>query len=108
MPRALARALSASSNGRGTRMLICSSFFSNSNRIGLNCEKSSSDRSCARNFSAALSVLSFGTFFFIGGDFLRVPGLRAGDNNNQLGEHLKVFDIEGVDPLNVVSLHGRD
>src|SRR5271157_255647 len=72
MPRALALALSASSNGLGTRMLICSSFFSNSNRAGLNCEKSSPDRSCARNLSAALSVLSFGTFFFISGNFLCV------------------------------------
>src|SRR5271157_4742046 len=31
MPRALALALSASSNGLGTRMLICSSFFSSGN-----------------------------------------------------------------------------
>src|ERR1039458_7049039 len=76
MPRAFALALSAASNGLGTRMLICSSFFSNSNRTGLNCEKSSSDRSCARNASACLSVLSLGTFFFfigfIGGDLLCV------------------------------------
>src|SRR5271157_2371803 len=72
MPRALARALTAASNGLGTRMLICWSFFSNSNRAGLNCEKSSSDRSCARNASAASSVLSLGTFFFIGVDLLRV------------------------------------
>src|SRR5271157_961535 len=40
------------------------------------------------------------------GNLLRVPPLRTGDNNNQLGKHLKVSDIEGVDPLNVVSLHG--
>src|SRR5208283_2343228 len=72
MPRAFALALSAASNGLGTRIFICSSFFSNSNRAGLNCEKSSSDRSCARNASAALSVLSFGTFFFIGGDLIRM------------------------------------
>src|SRR5208283_4212965 len=72
MPRAFARALTAASNGLGTRMLICSSFFSNSNRAGLNCEKSRSDRSCARNASASLSVLSLGTFFFIGCNLLRV------------------------------------
>src|SRR6478672_2501985 len=72
MPRAFARALRAASNGLGTRMLICSSFFSNSNRDGLNCEKSRSDRSCARNASASLSVLSLGTFFFIACDLLRV------------------------------------
>src|SRR5580693_466351 len=72
MPRAFARALRAASNGLGTRMLICSSFFSNSNRDGLNCEKSRPDRSCARNASASLSVLSLGTFFFIGCDLLRV------------------------------------
>src|SRR5271157_4530135 len=74
MPRALALALSASSNGLGTRMLICSSFFSNSNRTGLNCEKSSPDRSCAKNLSAALSVLSFGTFFFISRN---LPGVHV-------------------------------
>src|SRR5271157_1339342 len=72
MPRALARAFSAASNGVDTRMLTCSSFFSNSNCAGLNCEKSRSDRSRARNASACLSVLSLGTFFFIGGDLLRV------------------------------------
>src|SRR5450755_4271272 len=47
-------------------MLICSSFFSNSKRVGLNCEKSRLERSWARNASAARSVLSRGTFLFIG------------------------------------------
>jgi len=39
MPRTFARAFTASSNCFGTRMLICSSFFSNSNRAA-----TSSDR----------------------------------------------------------------
>src|SRR5271167_293191 len=84
MPRAFARALTAASNGLGTRMLICSSFFSKSNRAGLNCEKSRSDRSCARNASASLSVLSLGTFFFIGGDLLRmhVAGRHRADESS--------------------------
>ena len=44
-------------------MLICSSFFSNSNRVGLNCEKSRVERSWARNASACSSVFRRGTFF---------------------------------------------
>src|SRR5271157_1590621 len=74
MPRALARALIAASKGLGTRILICSSFFSNSNCTGLNCEKSRVDKSWSRNSSAALSVLSLGTCFFIGGD---LPGVHV-------------------------------
>src|SRR5580700_665131 len=65
MPRTFARAFTASSNCFGTRMLICSSFLSNSNRAGLNCEKSRLERSRARNASACLSVLRRGTFFFL-------------------------------------------
>src|ERR1700694_5376148 len=72
IPRAFARAFTAASNGFGTRMLICSSFFSNSNRAALNCEKSRLDRSWARNASACRSVLSRGTFFFIGCNLLGV------------------------------------
>ena len=63
MPRTFARAFTASSNCFGTRMLICSSFFSNSNRAGLNCEKSRLARSLARNASACRSVLRRGAFF---------------------------------------------
>src|ERR1700756_167489 len=58
-------------------MLIWSSFFSNSNRAALNCEKSRSERSRARNASVCLSVLSRGTFlFFISCNLLSVhiPG----------------------------------
>src|SRR5215510_14767889 len=65
MPRALARAFTASSSGFGTRMLSCSSFFSNSNLASLNCEKSRLDRSCSRNASASSSVLRVGTFFLV-------------------------------------------
>src|SRR5271170_4609150 len=72
MPRAFARAFTAASNDFGIRMLICSSFFSNSNRAALNCEKSILERSWARNASACRSVLSRGTFFFIGCNLLRV------------------------------------
>ncbi len=61
------RAPSVRPEDRGTRSLICSSFFSNSKRAGLNCEKSRSDRSCVRNDSAALSVFSFGTLVFFRG-----------------------------------------
>src|ERR1700678_1584372 len=66
MPRALARAFTSTSSCFGTRILICSSFFSNSNRAALNWEKSRLDRSRARKVSACLSVLSLGTFFFFG------------------------------------------
>src|SRR6516165_11369890 len=72
MPRAFARAFTAASKGLGTRILIWSSFLSNSNRTGLNWEKSSLDRSCARKASASLSLLSLGTFFFIGCNLFRV------------------------------------
>src|SRR5271166_4723451 len=65
MPRTFARAFTASSNCFGTRMLICWSFLSNSNRAGLNCEKSRLERSRARNASACLSVLRRGTLFFL-------------------------------------------
>src|ERR1022692_4087498 len=93
MPRALALALSAASNVLGTRMLICSSFFSNSNCASLNCEKSRSDRSCARNTSASLSVLSLGTFFFfIGGNLLcvHVAGRPGFERRQQRPGHAHV------------------
>src|ERR1700675_1002567 len=81
MPRTFARAFTAASNCFGTRMLICSSFFSNSNRAGLNCEKSSLERSRAINASASLSVLRRGTFFFMGSNLLGVhlPGRHRTD-----------------------------
>src|SRR5579862_970154 len=81
MPRTFARAFTAASNCFGTRMLICSSFFSNSNRAGLNCEKSRLDKSRARNASACLSVLRRGTFFVIGCNLLSVhiPGRHRTD-----------------------------
>src|ERR1700678_2654219 len=72
MPRAFARAFTAASSGLGIRMLTCSSFFSNSNRAALNCEKSRLERSWARNASASRSVLSRGTLFFIGCNLLGV------------------------------------
>src|ERR1017187_4283694 len=65
IPRAFARAFTAARSGLGTRMLICSSFFSNSKCAGLNCEKSGLERSWARNASACSSVFRRGTFFFI-------------------------------------------
>src|SRR5207248_3230208 len=68
----------ASSNGFGRRILIWSSFFSNSNRVGLNCEKLRLDRSLARNASACLSVLSRGIFFFIGCNLLSVHIVAVG------------------------------
>src|ERR1035441_1263928 len=78
IPRALARAFTATSNGFGTRMLICSSFFPNSNRVGLNCEKSRLERSWARNASACLSVFRRGTFLLIGDFFIScyLPGMH--------------------------------
>src|SRR5579863_9532793 len=81
MPRTFARAFTAASNCFGTRMLICSSFFSNSNRAGLNCEKSRLDKSRARNASACLSVLRRGTFFVIGCNLLsmHIPGRHRTD-----------------------------
>src|SRR6516225_11612666 len=57
-------------------MLIWSSFFSNSNCAGLNCEESRLERSWARNASACLSVLSRGTFFFIGCNLLGIKEVR--------------------------------
>src|SRR5579862_3599993 len=76
MPRAFARAFTAASNGFGTRILICSSFFSNSNFAVLNREKSRPDKSWAKKDSACLSVFSRGTFFFISGNLLRVHESR--------------------------------
>src|ERR671918_932447 len=72
MPRALARALTASSSGSGRRMLTRAAFFSNSNRTGLNWEKSRSERSCSRKASASSSVVNLGTFRFIACDLLPV------------------------------------
>src|SRR5262249_16230617 len=62
---------------------IWSSFFSNSNCAGLNCEKSRLERSWARNASACLSVLSRGTFFFIRCNLL---GVHKGGKNDGAGQ----------------------
>jgi hypothetical protein len=59
--RSFAFVLTASSNVVGTRMLISAAYFSNSNRIGLNPDRSYSDRSASStNRSASASVLKTG------------------------------------------------
>src|SRR5262249_49762712 len=72
MPRSFAPAFTAARKGLGTRLFIFSSFFSNSNPARLNCEKSRFEKAWARNASARRSVLSRGTFFFIGCNLLRM------------------------------------
>src|SRR5262245_6319813 len=89
MPRALARAFTASSNGFGTRMLSCSSFFSNSNLAGLNCEKSRWERSCSRNASASSSVLSLGTFFLFIARYLLGMHIPSTDRTDHLSPLLR-------------------
>src|SRR5215813_13120776 len=82
MPRALARAFTASSNDFGTRILSCSLFFSNSNRTGFRPDRSYSVRSAvATKRSASASLLKVGIFFFIVPDLLgsHVPGADRTD-----------------------------
>src|SRR3989337_4207621 len=80
MPLRLALALTAAINFEGRRMLIWASFAWNSKRAGLNCEKSSPDKSFSRKASASASVLSFGTCF-IGSDLLFVHVAGADGTN---------------------------
>src|SRR5262245_17195881 len=65
-------------------MLSCSSFFSNSNRAGLNCEKSRCERSCSRNASASSSLLSRGTFFLFIGRYLFGMHIPSTDRTDHL------------------------
>src|SRR5208282_152266 len=77
MPARLAFLRTASSSSSEIRRLSDFCFGLNSKRIGLNCEKSRSDKSCSRKASASSSVLNLGTFLFIAFDLLAVHVARA-------------------------------
>src|ERR1700722_17104803 len=85
MPASAAVALTASSNGFGRRMLARPLFGWNSKRNNLISERSYSVRSdLAMKSSASLSLFSFGNFFFISPDLLRMHITRTDRANQKL------------------------